>query len=259
MKIVNRKFNLSNRLNKKIVLISDIHYSSKADIKKLNKLVDNIKLINPDYICISGDLIDIAYVKDDDYLINFLTKLGLITKTIISIGNHEFYIDKKRNIYGLNKNLLNKISNIYNIYLLDNKCILLDNINFIGITLEIEGYTNSNYMNIDLNRYINKKYYNILLFHSPLNIELLLKNYNIDLVLCGHMHGGVTPNILKKILKGRGIISPVRKLFPKYAYGLKKYNNTSIITTSGITILSNINKFRSFNKFFKSEIVIINI
>ena len=37
---------------------------------------------------------------------------------------------------------MNKISNIDNLYLLDNKNIIIDNINFIGLTLPIKIYDN---------------------------------------------------------------------------------------------------------------------
>ena len=49
--------------------------------------------------------------------------------------------------------------------------------------------------------------YNILLSHSPIDIcnEEYLKDSNIDLVLCGHMHGGVLPNFLRKKIKNGGI------------------------------------------------------
>ena len=42
MKIVTKKYNLNKKLNKKIVLISDIHYYSKKDINHLNKVLDKI-------------------------------------------------------------------------------------------------------------------------------------------------------------------------------------------------------------------------
>jgi len=106
----------------------------------------------------------------------------------------------------------------------------------------------------------NDKYYNILLCHSPINIskEEIINNINVDLVLCGHMHGGIVLRILRPIFKTGGFISPQKKLFPKYAYGNIKVNKTNIITTSGIKVLSKryINKLTNL---FPSEIAIINL
>jgi len=263
MKIINKIYNLKNKINAQIVLISDIHFYDENDLKRLNKVLHQIKKINPDYICIPGDLTDISNIKDENKLIDWLKELSNISKVIISIGNHEFYINKAKKIFGLNTKLLNKIKNINNLYLLDNENKIIDNINFIGLTIPMEYYYNNN---VDFNmclKYIktNKKYYNILLCHSPINIskkEIIYK-IKVDLILCGHMHGGITPRILRPIFKNRGIISPRYKLFPKIAYGHLKINNTDIIISSGVTVISHINKYRFLSSLFSSEIVQIKI
>ena len=140
MKIINKSYKLASNLNKNIVLISDIHYYSKKDINNLNKILDNIKKINPDYICISGDIIDKSEIDDFDYFLIWLEKLSNINKVIICLGNHEFYVNKKNSIYRLNEEYINRIKKITNLYLLDNDNIVLDGINFIGLTLPIEHY-----------------------------------------------------------------------------------------------------------------------
>jgi len=258
MKIINKVYNINSYLNKNIVLISDIHYSNKKDIKRLNHVLNNIKNIKPDFICIPGDLIDKSQIEDEEDFIKWLKKLSSISKIIISIGNHEFYINKKRKIYGLNKSFFNKISNINNIYLLDNKNIVIDNINFIGFTQPIECYENSK----SFSKYIKciktyKKYYNVLLCHSPENIcdNNILNKLNVDLILCGHMHGGVVPLFLRKIFKNRGLISPGMGLFPKNVYGNIKIRDANIIITSGIRILP----YRILNNIFNIEVVNINL
>ena len=265
MKILNKKYNISNNLNKKIVLISDIHYSGKEDIKTLNYVLDNIKKVKPNYICITGDTIDTANPNNFNLIKNWLTKLSKIAKVIMIFGNHEFYIDKKNNKYGLNDKTINEIKNIDNLYLLDNKNVIIDNINFIGLTLPIEHYMVNSESEEDFKKYIKsiktyKKYYNILLCHSPLNISRknLIKDINVDLVLCGHMHGGLTPNFLKPIFKNIGFISPQKTLFPKCAYGKIKINNKNIIITSGIKVMSK-SSFKYIKNIFASEVVEINI
>ena len=256
IKITNKIYNIKSNLNKKICLISDLHYSDRRDIERLYKVLDNIKNIKPNYICITGDMIDKSKIYDEEIFINWLKKLSRICKVIISIGNHEFYIDKQHKIFELNKSFFKKISNIKNVYLLDNKSLIIDGIRFIGLTLPIEFYYDQ-YKSIDtlLDKFkLDKKYYNILLCHSPINVlNQDFNNKNIDLVLCGHMHGGVVPRFLRFIFKNRGIINPSKKLFPKYAYGLFKKDNTNIITTSGIKVLPS----NKLTKLFNPEIAII--
>ena len=256
MKIFNKLYNLKNKSPKEIVLISDIHYYDKKDIKYLNKLYLKLKEINPGYICISGDLTNEAYIKDEDLLLEWLEKLTELSKVIYALGNHECYISRKKKQFGFNRDLLNKISDIENLYLLDNDNVVIDNINFMGITIPIKYYFEKKIDKQELKDTFNelkvkKGKYNILLCHSPIDIctSEYLKDSNIDLVLCGHMHGGVLPNFLRKTIKNGGIITPERKLFPKKCYGYIKICDTEVIISSGITVI------RSLRNLFVSEIV----
>jgi len=265
MKIVNKTYNLKGNIETNITLISDIHYYEKSEIKHLNKILDNIKKLNTDFICISGDIIDESSILDEDLFIEWLTKLSNITKVIVSIGNHEFYINKGNKEYGLNKNFFDKVKRIKNLYLLDNKNIIMNNINFIGITVPMENYIDEG-SRISINEFlknknINKKYYNVLLCHTPINIcyEKLLRESGIDLILCGHMHGGITPRILRPIFKNNGLISPKKKLFPKNVYGHLNVGGVDIIITSGIMVVSHMNKFKILKGCFPSEVVTLNV
>ena len=245
MQIINKKYNISNKLNKRIVLISDIHYYNKNDITRLNKVLDNIKKINPDYICVAGDTLDIATPFDFNLLKEWLVKLTNISKVIMVLGNHEFYVNKKQNEFKLNDEYINIIKNIKNLYFLDTNNVIIDNINFIGITLPIEHFSSKGESIEDFKKYLKNiktknSCYNILLCHSPINISKkeILDKLNISLVLCGHMHGGVVPNWLRFIFKNNGIISPSKKLFPKNVYGNIKVKDKNVIITSGINVLS---------------------
>ena len=266
MKIVNKTYNIDNKINTNIVLISDIHYHSKTDLKLLDKVLEEIKKIKPNYICITGDIIDEAYITDEKDFINWLTKLSKITKVIIALGNHEYYINKFENIYGLNKELIDKISSINNLYLLDNANKIIDDINFIGVTLPIEYYLEEN-SNNNLDIYLKKlktyqSKYNILLCHTPINLtnKKLISKYNFDLILCGHTHGGIVPRIFRFLFKTNGLISPRKTLFPKNVYGNIKINKTNIVITSGIRVISNINiGLKLLQNVFAAEIVKIKI
>ena len=265
MKITNKKYNLGSKLNKKIVLISDIHYSSKNDIMHLNKVLDKIKKIEPNYICIPGDTMDKANVKEFDLLVEWLTKLSKLTKVIMSLGNHEFYMDKKNDRYELNHDCINKIKKIENLYFLDNQNKVLENINFVGLTIPIEHYMHSGEKEGNFDNYIkklktNKKYYNILLCHSPVNISKakILNKTCVDLVLCGHMHGGVVPRFLRFIFRHKGLVSPQKKLFPNNVYGNIKVDDKNVIITSGIKVLAS-KRFGMLRNIFESEIVEINL
>lgn len=263
MKIINKEYNISSKLNKKIVLISDIHYYNKKDIICLNKVLDNIKSIDPNYICITGDIMDNANIADFDLLIEWLIKLSNITIVFMVLGNHEYY--NVNHTYKLNDNYINKIKRINNLYFLNNKNIIMDGINFVGINLPIKHYMCNNENEDEFKKHIKKikisnKHYNILLCHSPINLvkKKIIDKINIDLALCGHMHGGIVPRLLRPIFKTNGLINPKKKLFPKNAYGRIQIGNKNVIITSGVKVISQ-SHFLLLKNVFSPEIVIINL
>lgn len=167
--------------------------------------------------------------------------------------------------------MFEKINKIKNVYLLDNEIYFDEQVRFIGINPDYEYYHNKEDPSY-LIKYLNKKYkevysdlYNIAICHSPISIvrkEVLKKVIilnNVDLIVSGHMHAGLTPNILQPFLKNRGLISPKKGIFPAFAYGHIKQFSTDVIITSGITKLSHSNKFHHFNSLFSSEICSIKI
>lgn len=259
-------------IDKRIILLSDIHYNSKKEKKYLDKVLAELEKIEYDYLCISGDLLDRSRVNDEDLLIEWIKNLAKKSKVIISIGNHELTNDRKEHLYDFNEELYNKIRKIRKVYVLDNEVYTEGNIRFIGLTLPVDFYykyrENKNYFM----RFVNNKFkepfkdkYNILLCHSPKSITdketfdnvKLLKN--VQLVLSGHMHAGITPYCMRRILRGRGLIGPFKDLFPKDAYGHIDNKNTDIIISSGITTASNCNKFSFVDPLFMREITIIDL
>lgn len=263
---------ITKKINKtRIVLLTDIHYFNRADLAKLQSISSYLHVIKPDYICIAGDILDNAYVSDADVIYDWIKDVSLIGKVIISIGNHDLLVDEDFEA-GFDEELFAKIDKTPNVHVLDNKNIVIDNINFLGITLPASFYYTVhepadflvNYINKVFPK-INKNNYNILMCHSPLRIcdkkvysKIKIKN-DLDLILCGHTHGGITPEFLKPFLRHIGLISPFRKLFFKNAYGLIKRDNTDIIISSGITKASHRNRFHVLDDFFAREITIIEI
>lgn len=265
------KLNTKKINDKLIISISDIHYDSKNDIKKLNNIKYSIEKIKPSFICIVGDLIDKPIINDEDLLINWLKELSKISEVIISLGNHD-YIYSRNKGYFYNEKFFSKIKKIKGVKLLDNEVYTCSDINFIGITNSIDYYKSHESVEcfikevsrLKLN--FDKNNYNILLCHSPIAIteSKVLKNCsifkNIDLVLCGHMHAGIVPNILRPLLKNRGFISPSKKkLFINNAYGYLCKNNIDFVISGGITKASKTNPFSFLDIFFYREIVKIEI
>lgn len=238
-----------------IVHISDIHFSSLTKEKVLIKLKEEIAKLKPDYIMITGDLIDIPDITKNNEkiieLLTFLSNIAKISKVFISLGNHDI-ISEEDYIF------FNKLDDLYNIYVLNNKSYQDDYIYISGFTLPNEYYYNvtkkesSEILIKCLKKHpelISKLPNNlpkIALIHSPIKIvqkEVLSIMQEYDVILSGHTHGGMVPDLLKTLFKGNaGIIAPNKSFFPKIAQGKieKEINNKkiTIIINGAITKLS---------------------
>ena len=236
-----------------LIHISDIHFNSKTKIQKLNNIIKEIQLQKPNYIVITGDLIDSPKVtkeKEIINLLNFLKSLSKIAKTLIAIGNHDVFKEKDYQFF-------KEINKLDNIIVLDNKAYKDDYIYISGFTLPTSYYYNlDGKESIDtLLEHLNK-HQNLLkklptyipkvsLIHSPIRLPEekilnILKEY--DLLLSGHTHNGMVPKFLSKLFKkNQGIIAPRKGLFPKVARGkleINMFNKTiTIIINGGITKL----------------------
>lgn len=268
MEIIETKLN--GKIDASICLISDIHFYRNYKVRLFNNIINNIKKHNPNYICITGDIVDIPDIIDTNEiskLYDFIKELGNITKVIISIGNHDITNKYK---YTYNKDFFNKLKNINNVILLDNERYIDNNICFIGYTQSFSTLFNEcgdEEIIIDevnnLLKGINNKKYNILLSHNPLyilkdNVYSKITNFNkINLMLSGHTHGGLTPSFIKG---NKGLISPLKSIFIDNARGYIKKGDVDVIISTGVVKLSySAGLLHPFNNLFRSSINYIEI
>jgi len=268
------KYQLNNKLNKKIVLISDIHIHPTWNNKNFYTLLEEICKLNPNYVCIAGDFLDDANVSKEEIFkefLNFLKRLGKLYPVIISLGNHdtEERVNKYKRKYCVDQSYQEKVKKIPNITLLNNESLIKDSIYFYGYTAPYRYFhkkeKDSEYLLNHQKRKIpniTNNYYKVLLMHSPINS--VKKNFiekspinQFDLILCGHTHGGLMPEKLKI---NHGIVSPGKRLFPKNIRGKLVRGKNAFIISNGITKLSySSNHFRHLNFLFPMSITLIEI
>ena len=260
-----------------IALISDIHYHNTFNSKLFDKITKQIKNAHPDYIAIAGDILDTTTTTDMTVLEEFLKNIAAITTTIVILGNHDEKQGEMKNwSYKKNQKLISILNNIENIHLLTDTTYQEDNITFYGFNPSFKYYeedkeTYESFCNEikDLNCNIPKDTYNVTLIHTPINIYKFLSNNkehnlnNSDLILSGHMHNGCLPlwmsNIINKAFKtSRSIISPTRKIFPKYAQG-RIYERDGYIYEGLFKFSKSTKFFHIFDKFYHKQITIIKI
>lgn len=248
MKIVKTKIDGSKNIN--ICLIADIHFYPKYNLKKFEKIINNIKDNKPNYICITGDIIDTGDMQYDNevkYLYQFINDLSNITKVIISIGNHDITL-KPENKYLYPDLMINTFKKIPNVIVLDNEKYIENNVCFIGYTQSYNTISEEKGHEMEvakevslLTNNINESNYNILLSHNPLYVTQKevysnIVNFNkINLILSGHTHNGMLPNFLKT---NNVFITPCKRFFKKNARGHFKEENVDVVVTGGIIKLS---------------------
>ena len=186
--------------------MTDLHLGTIFRKNFTQNIINKIKnIIKPDILVITGDLFD----SSNTPIYDFIEPLNEINVPILYVtGNHEIMIGKNKVLQVLNKS---KIKNIGN----DLVPYTLKNINFIGIDFESK-------LEILKDIKYDRNMFNIVLNHVPVPPKDL-SQYEIDLFLCGHTHGGQTfPfNVLTYFNT-------------KYYQGLYEYLNRYVYVSSGL-------------------------
>ncbi len=245
----------SNFENYKILQIADLH---SMEFGKDNKdLISAINKLSPDIIFVTGDMFSASELKKDDntYDRNFdeeslpgfqlLKNLSTKYEIIYTTGNHEEGIDsifngtdldlRNRNIDNAYNRYINKLSNL-GVKFVDNTYATINkynqSINVYGIDYNLlDSYANKsiskNSPTLDFLSSVDKNQFNILLSHNPNGAEIL-QDYGFNLVLSGHVHGGIIR------LFNKGLLDPARKLFPKYDKGVYLVGDTQLFVSTGL-------------------------
>lgn len=217
---------------KKIIHLSDLHLGGTKHLKFLKKVVTLTNELNADLILITGDLFDGATNSQERY-VSDLNNVKARQGILFTSGNHEIYsgIEKSRKVIGNSK-----------ITVLDNKAIVIDGLQILGISYP--EFKNTSSFDFNDPQVFAKNLPTILLYHTPTSIkandEKLTAvrssdyfapdtifsdtiNHNISLQLSGHTHAGQFfpfTWIADKVFKG-------------FHYGLHKIDDFYINISSG--------------------------
>ena len=223
--------NISNDFDgMKIVHFSDMHYKRIITKDRIDKIINEINLINPDIVIFTGDLIDQdSDITEDDisYLKETLSKINAKYGKYSVIGNHDYSIDIE---------VLRSIYKESNFKLLENSYDIIYGKN--NNKLYIGGISTGAFSDTVLNKMsYNEECYKIIILHEPDYTDEII-SLNPNLILGGHSHNGqVNIPYLKKYFVPTGS--------KKYYNEHYLVNNTNLYISSGIGV-SRYN-FRLFN------------
>ena len=231
----------------RIVLITDLHSCSYG--KGQRELIDAIHAQKPDIILLGGDICDDKLPHRNTELV--LRAIADKYPCYYVTGNHEYWSREIEKIL--------KIFESYNVPVLEGS---FDTIDVRGQKLNICGISDP-----DILKYTDKNYsiteqlkdaavasengnYSILLAHRPELIDSYL-NYDFDLILAGHAHGGQwrLPGIIN------GLFAPNQGFFPRYAGGKYRFYDSYMIVSRGLAREST----RIPRIFNRPELVVIDL
>ncbi|MBR6208192.1 MAG: metallophosphoesterase [Oscillospiraceae bacterium] len=259
----------------RFVFIADLHENVFGENNR--PFYDQLKALDPDFILIGGDIINWTSEKDA-YAVEVITELAGFADVYFSIGNHEIeYLRLRREIEfnGLNRNnssltLVNTDENGFIRKIERAGATVLQkswvDIEINGTKLRIGGaYEEMRSLDPDnpkdtmlpgmyafLSGFQDTDSLKLYMTHRPYSFlgKSGPSSWDIDVVLCGHEHGG------QVVLPGLGgLYSRERGLFPKYTHGVFGFGGTTLIVTSGVG--SDAEPLPRFNN--RPEIVLVTI
>ncbi len=226
----------------RIVQVTDLH---NIEFGKDNiNLVDKIKFLNPDIICVTGDMIN-DHEYDYSKIITLLNQLTQITDVYYSLGNNEVQHERSEEIIA-------DIEKTGAVLLIDKQTTINVNGN------QIEVFGNNEYITDDkedtrlngdlprdselytpeavrvklwnrMDNFLDSDNFKLLLCHYPERFDYKYNEFEVDLMLAGHAHGGAV-----RLPFLGGLIAPDQGYFPKYELGYFQEGNANMIISAGL-------------------------
>ena len=222
------------------------------------RILEILEAEKPDMILIPGDLTESL---EDEWQpegchrpgLELLSKAAKIAPTFYAFGNHESG--------ACHKNLRNashlapgkgRVHPSWKEIIRGSGAILVDEdfVTYRGITI---GGLGSGLLNPGrvpvydwIETYVKQPGYKLLLCHHPEYFDRYLRDYDIDLFVSGHAHGG------QWRIFGRGVYAPDQPLFPKYTSGV---HEKRLVISRGV-----VNTVKPIPRFFNPcEVVMITV
>lgn len=205
----------------RVVQLSDLH---EREFGKCNaRLVAAVAAENPDLIALTGDFIDDA--EDMDVTLTLATQLTRLAPVYFISGNHDWAT-------GAMETLRTSLENA-GVTVLDNRWELLerggDTIALCGIE-DPNGYADSAEPDAVV-RAVHAAYgdcYTLMLAHRNNWLEAY-PTLAVNLILCGHGHGGIV-----RLPGLGGLFGSNETLFPEYSAGLYQSPTYQMLVSRGL-------------------------
>ncbi len=216
----------------RILQISDLHHRTFG--KGQRRIAYRALKLNPDIIVLTGDIVS-RDERDFSSVGAMCRGLMATAPTYFAMGNHE--MDLPPEVFAEFRKTLEEAG----VILLLNQTEVLERegsrLHLTGAMLDDSVYHGKEKRYRNLNPYSAQELAEqvgvhqsctVLLAHNPL-IAQAYADWGADLVLAGHVHGG----IVRLPLLG-GLLSPTRSFFPRYTKGLYQIGMTQMHVSAGL-------------------------
>lgn len=218
----------------RIAHVSDVHLTHNWI--ETDRIITAVRKTKPDFIFLTGDIIDRSAIVEDCDLGLLSSELSQIAPTYAVSGNHETSSGQLKQ--------WQEILIQSGVTVLNNQAVVVE---FNHEPLLIAGVANPHSTNKIVLLPEQQGLPTFLLAHRPEKFERYLTdnvNLNPDIVFSGHTHGGQV-----RLPFVGAIFVPDQKLFPKYSAGI--YQESSIIN-------SNDNSEEDTDKSYKTNHLVLN-
>ena len=227
-----------------IVQLSDLHGARFGGNNR--DLLDRVRAEGPDYIFLTGDLLDQYRRTPQSYAVDLGRALAEIAPTYFVTGNHEWAL---RDVGEL-KDRLEEAG----VAVLSNEYVLLersgDRVLLAGID-DPNGFADQKTPE-ELAQEVREAWgdgFWLLLAHRNNYFEKQYSLLGADLVISGHGHGG-----LIRLPFTDGLVSAERRLFPSYTAGFYTANGSDVFVSRGLG-----NSGPTLRLFNRPEVVVLTL
>lgn len=221
--------------NARAVVLADLH--NKRYGRENERLLEAIREQKPDFILVAGDIVTAKPGKSLEPAINFLRELSRDYPIYYGNGNHEHRMKLYPKTYGdMAGEYAQALKELGIEPLVNSRTVLTEyGISVFGLEIGREFYRRFRilempevYMTIVLGQ-ASEDGFTVLLAHNPDYFHQYAA-WGADLVLSGHVHGGV----VRVPFFNRGVLSPGLRLFPKYDGGIFKEGKSTMVLSRGL-------------------------
>ncbi|MDF0665379.1 MAG: metallophosphoesterase [Nitrospira sp.] len=163
---------------RRAIHLTDLHLDRYHP--RLDRIVESVRELHPDWIFITGDLLNVP--EGLPHLFRFLERLRAIAPLYVTLGNHDHYS-------GVPLSEFSELADRHKITLLVNQSTVVST---GGGELVIVGVDDPSLHRADLGCVPPRTdhRFTLLLAHAPNILDYVEAHPPVDLILCGHSHGG---------------------------------------------------------------------